>query len=73
MQRKFKVGDRIVKLKGESIIKIGEVVVFLDKVSTYDPNRPYVRRLSTGEETHVDIRTFELEDVYNSPLYQALK
>jgi hypothetical protein len=74
MSHKFKVGDRLIKIrgwKGDSI-NVGEVVTVI-------PNPDGNKAFTVHRHQHIrddwwtaDPDKFELESVYNSPLFKAL-
>lgn len=68
---KFKVGDRVVVVANQSVdspFDIGEVFV-IDRIRTY----PHEFYFPDGWSFGYLVEELEFEDVYNSPLYQALK
>ena len=75
----FKVGDRIVKIKGGfgSMIKVGMEVVVIDhpegKYQMQTVSVAHIPELKDGEWFTTDFDNYILAEVYNSPLYQALK
>lgn len=67
--RKFKVGDRVIRIEDGMIHLKGStgIIVQVDEYFlkvTYDTDKDTMKG---------GIEYFELEAVYNSPLYQALK
>lgn len=71
---KFKVGDRVVLvgfIDAALDIKVGTSGVV--KGLTYNAKFSVRVRFDTGRTDNMNINEIELESVYNSPLFKALK
>lgn len=71
----FNVGDRVVRLEDDqsyNALKKSTVYV-VRKVGVYTDGRVYIVVDGFPDWYSFDSWKFELEEIYNSPLYQAMK
>lgn len=69
-KRTYKKGDRLVRVKGSAVTRIGDVIVCTGKRRNNGKVEFCFEK--TGDTFTIDDEYYELEAVVNSPLYKAL-